>query len=122
VLLWVIAWLSTAPMQHPVEEGALQGPALTYASATGFDDVVSIVQGRCAMCHAREPAFEGITWAPKGVVLETPSDIAREARRIFMQAGITHAMPPANLSYMEPAERAAIVAWFRAAGGGGVEG
>jgi len=74
------------------------------------------------MCHAREPAFEGITWAPKGVVLETPTDIAREARRIYMQAGITHAMPPANLSYMEPDERAAIVTWFRAAGKDGLEG
>jgi len=26
-------------------------------------------------------------------------------------------MPPGNLSYMEPAERAAIVAWVRAAEG-----
>jgi uncharacterized membrane protein len=108
-------------MQHPTEESALEGPDLIYASASGFEDVVSIVQGRCAMCHAREPAFEGIPWAPKGVVLETPSDIAREARRIYVQAGMTHAMPPANLSYMEPAERTAIVAWFRAAGGGGLD-
>ena len=121
VLFLVIAWLSTAPMQHPTEESALEGPDLIYASASGFEDVVSIIQGRCAMCHAREPAFEGITWAPKGVVLETASDVAREARRIYMQAGLTHAMPPANLSYMEPAERAAIVAWFRAAGGGGLD-
>jgi uncharacterized membrane protein len=121
VLFLVIAWLSTAPMQHPTEESALEGPDLIYASASGFEDVVSIVQGRCAMCHAREPAFEGITWAPKGVVLETASDIAREARRIYVQAGMTHAMPPANLSYMEPAERTAIVAWFRAAGGGGLD-
>lgn len=113
VLFILIAWLSTAPMRHPAEEAKLDGPALVLASAPGFDDVVSIVQGRCSMCHAREPAQEGIPFAPKGVVLETPSDIAREAERIYMQAGITHAMPPANISYMEPAERAAIVRWFR---------
>jgi uncharacterized membrane protein len=122
VLFLIIAWLSTATMRHPVEDATLQGPSLVYASATGFDDVVSIIQGRCSMCHAREPVYEGINWAPKGVVLETPSDIAREARRIYEQAGQTHAMPPANLSYMEQPERDAIVKWFRGAGVAGIEG
>ena len=96
--------------------------ALVYASADGFDEVVSIVQGRCSMCHAAEPVWEGMYWPPKNVVLETPAQIAHEARRIAMQSGYSHAMPPANLSYMEPEERAKIVEWFRAAGAGGVEG
>ncbi len=127
VLFLIIAWLSTAPMamQAPAEdEGArLSGAALTYASASGFEDVVGIVQGRCSMCHAAEPVWEGMYWPPKGVVLETPAQIAAEARRIYMQSGISHAMPPANLSYMEPQERAAIIEWFRNAGrGGGIEG
>jgi uncharacterized membrane protein len=52
------------------------------------------------------------------VLLETEAQIAHEAKRIYMQAGVTHAMPPGNLSYMEPEERAAIVEWFRAAGQG----
>ena len=115
-LFILIAWLSTAPMRHPPEEAKLQGAALIYATASGFDDVVSIVQGRCSMCHAREPSYDGIHTAPKGFVLETPSDIAREAQHIYLQAGITHAMPPANLSFIEPQERAAIVKWFRGAG------
>jgi uncharacterized membrane protein len=119
VIFLLIAWLSTAPMRHRPEEAALNGPALTYASAKGFEDVVSIVQGRCAMCHAAEPVYDGIHWPPKNVVLETPAQIASEAKRIYEQAGLTHAMPPANLSYMEPAEREAIVLWFRAAGKGG---
>jgi len=116
LLFLIIAWLSTAPMRLLPEEAALDGAALTYASADGFDDVVSIVQGRCSMCHAAEPGYDGIYYAPKGVVLETPSQIAHQAQRIYMQAGITHAMPPANLSFIEPQERAAIVKWFRAAG------
>jgi uncharacterized membrane protein len=116
VLFLLIAWLSTAPQRHLAEDAALSGPALTYASATGFDDVVSIVQGRCSMCHAAEPVWEGLSWAPKGVVLETPAQIAAEARRIYLHSGLTHAMPPANLSYMEPAERQAIVDWFQGAG------
>jgi uncharacterized membrane protein len=116
VIFLVIAWLSTAPMRHVPEEAALKGPALIYASAAGFEEVTSIVQGRCSMCHAAEPGWEGMLWPPKGVVLETPAQIAHEARRIYLQAGITQAMPPANRSYMEPQERAAIVRWFQGAG------
>jgi uncharacterized membrane protein len=71
------------------------------------------------MCHAAEPNWDGLHWPPKGVRLETPEDVARHAREIYLQAGVSHAMPPANLSYMEDDERAAIVAWFRAAGAGG---
>jgi uncharacterized membrane protein len=113
-------WAVTALL--PPEEAALTGPALRLAAASSFDDVVGIVQGRCSMCHAAEPAWEGMLWPPKGVVLETPAQIAHQARRIYLQAGVSHAMPPGNLSYMEPEERAAIVAWFRSAGTAGIDG
>ena len=116
LLFLIIAWLSTAPMRTVDGEARLQGAALVYASADGFEDVVGIVLGRCSMCHAAEPSWQGLHWAPKGVVLETEAQIAHEARRIYLQSGVTHAMPPGNLSYMEPQERAAIVEWFRRAG------
>jgi uncharacterized membrane protein len=116
-MFFLIAWLSTEPMRTvPEPEAALQGAALTYASAEGFEEVVGIVQGRCSMCHAVEPGWDGIAWPPKGVVLETEAQVAHEARRIYLQSGVSHAMPPGNLSYMEPEERAAIVRWFRGAG------
>jgi uncharacterized membrane protein len=121
LLFLAIAWLSTAPQRHIHEDAALSGPALHFAAADGFADVTQIVQGRCAMCHAAEPYFEGVHWPPKGVVLETPAQIAAQARRIYLQSGISHAMPPANLTYMEPDERRAIVNWFRAAQQGGVD-
>ena len=117
LLFLAIAWLSTQPMRTvPEAEAKLQGAALIYASAPGFEDVVGIVQGRCSMCHAAEPSWDGMYWPPKGVVLETDAQIATEAKRIALQSGYTHAMPPGNLSYMEPEERAQIVEWFRAAG------
>jgi uncharacterized membrane protein len=119
ILFLIIAWLSTNPMRNvPEPEARLEGAALIYANAEGFGDVVSIVQGRCSMCHAAEPVWEVMYWPPKGVVLETEAQIAHEAKRIAMQSGYSHAMPPGNLSYMEPQERAAIVAWFRGAGEG----
>jgi len=113
ILFLIIAWLSTAPMRLVEAEVALTGEALRLANSEGFDEVVGIVQGRCSMCHAAEPGWGGMHWPPKGVVLETATQVAHEARRIYMQAGITHAMPPANLSYMEADERAKIVAWFQ---------
>jgi uncharacterized membrane protein len=123
ILFILCAWLSTAPMRTaPAEEAVLQGAALRLAAAPGFDEVTGIVQGRCSMCHAAEPAWDGIHWPPKGIVLETSAQIAREAQRIYLQSGVSHAMPPGNLSYMEPQEREAIVRWFRAAGASGVEG
>ena len=115
LLFLIIAWLSTAPMRLQGPEAALPGQAAKLAQAQGFEDVTRIVQGRCSMCHAAEPNWPGVHWPPKGVVLETPPQIAQQARRIYLQAGITHAMPPANLSQIEPAERDAIVRWYRAA-------
>ncbi len=111
-----IMWLSTAPMYKPVEDAEAQ-PLTRYeqkfAAAEGFEEANDVVLGRCSMCHAREPVWEGIQWAPKGVLLETEGDIARNARQIYLQAGVSHAMPPANVTYMEPEDREAIIRWFR---------
>ena len=119
LLFIAIIWLSTAPMYKPVEEAEVQ-PLTPYeqkfAAADGFEQAHDIVLGRCSMCHAREPVWEGILWAPKGVLLETEADIARNAQQIYLQAGLTHAMPPANVTFMEPEDRAAIILWVRNAG------
>ncbi|EAQ03051.1 membrane protein, putative [Pseudooceanicola batsensis HTCC2597] len=115
ILFLLVMWLSTAPMFRADEPEEATGAALRFAEAEGFDQVHDIVLGRCSMCHAAEPAWEGLLWPPRGVRLETGGQIARQARAIYLQAALGHAMPPANLSFMEPQERAAIIAWYRAA-------
>ncbi len=116
LLFLAIMWLSTASMHEPLEEAEAQ-PLTPYeqkfAAADGFEEAHDVVLGRCSMCHAREPVWEGIVWAPKGVLLETEADIARNAQQIYLQSGVSHAMPPANVTYMEPEDRAAIIRWFR---------
>ena len=112
ILFILIAWLSVAPSED--HEAAV---VTRFASAEGFAEVHDIVLGRCSMCHAAEPVWPGLHWAPKGVALETQADLTRHARAIYLQSGVSHAMPPANLSYMEEDEREAIVAWYRAATG-----
>jgi uncharacterized membrane protein len=64
------------------------------------------------MCHAAEPGFGSLYWPPKGVMLETPAQIATHAREIYLQAGASHAMPPAVANYMDEESRAIIRAWF----------
>lgn len=118
LLFIAIIWLSTAPMHEDIETAETR-PMTPYedrmAAADGFEEAHDIVLGRCSMCHAREPVWEGMLWAPKGVLLETEADIARNAKAIYLQAGLSHAMPPANVTFMEPADREAIIRWYRAA-------
>ena len=119
VLFILIMALSTAPLMQDTYEEAEARPLTkleqVYASADGFDDAAGIVPGRCAMCHAREPSWDGIYRAPKGIFLETASDVAKNAKLIYIQSGVTHAMPPANVSYMEETERATIRKWYKSA-------
>ena len=117
ILFIVIMWLSTAPMFRADADMA-GAPEQRFAQAEGFDHVQVIVLGRCSMCHAAEPFWDGILWPPKGVRLDDAAQIAGNARAIYLQSGLSHAMPPGNVSYMEETERAAIRAWYDAATGG----
>jgi uncharacterized membrane protein len=90
-----------------------------FAEAEGFDAAYDVVIGNCSMCHARDPSWDGLRWPPNGVVLETPADVARHAKQVYLQAGVSHAMPPPNaIATMGEDNRAAIVAWYRDATGG----
>ena len=119
LLMIVIAWLSTANMWESYEDAearALTPYEETFAQADGFADAHDIVMGRCSMCHSRDPYYsDSMLWAPKGVLLDTPADIARNARAIYIQAGVSHAMPPANITAMSDEDRAVIVSWYRSA-------
>lgn len=127
LILFILAmWLSSAGLQQDTLEAAEARPLTPsetrFAEAEGFPAVSEIVTGRCSMCHARDPGYDGIAYAPKGVFLETPADFAKYARAIYVQSGLTDAMPPANVTFMEPAERAQVVRWFRGAGGADLAG
>ncbi|MDD9923247.1 MAG: urate hydroxylase PuuD [Boseongicola sp.] len=118
ILMLIIAWLSTASMHDTYEaseDRALTNSELVFASAEGFEDAYDVVLGNCSMCHAREPVWDGIRWAPKGVLLETPADVARHAQPVYLQAGLSHAMPPPNAVQMTEEDRDILIAWYREA-------
>ena len=116
ILFVLIMVLSTSPMVTPLEEpDELSQKQQIFAATAGFDHVEEIVLGRCSMCHAREPVYEGIRYAPEHVFLESQADITANAKVIYLHSGVTDAMPPANVTWMEQVERDAIVKWYRAA-------
>jgi uncharacterized membrane protein len=118
VIFLLIAWLSTSPGSQREELAGLSPQAARFADAEGFTQVADTVVGRCSMCHASEVFWPGLHTAPKGVVLETQAQIAAHAREIYLQAGRSHAMPPGNVTGMEPAERRRIIEWYQRATAG----
>ena len=116
LLMVLIAWLSTMRTGETWEDAEardLTAYEQAYASAEGFESAYDSVIGNCSMCHAREPVWGNMQWAPKGVYLETPGDVARHADQIYLQAGVSHAMPPPNAVQMDEEARRNIVAWVR---------
>ncbi|MEM7644857.1 MAG: urate hydroxylase PuuD, partial [Pseudomonadota bacterium] len=115
VIFVALIWLSTAPLFDTYEEAEARDLTVQeqrFASAGGFEDAVDVVLGNCSMCHAREPVWPGMYWAPKGVHLETEADIAHHAKQIYLQAGVSHAMPPAILGRMAAEDQAVLVRWY----------
>ncbi|QPC85539.1 cysteine desulfurase [Mesorhizobium sp. NBSH29] len=114
VLFVIIMWLSTVPKILTGEPKVSQASQALMASPH-FSTVRDTVLGRCAMCHAAEPGWEGVHRAPKGVMLETDAQIADHAREIYLQAGRSHAMPPANVTSVTEQERALLATWYEEA-------
>ncbi|RWD73358.1 MAG: cysteine desulfurase [Mesorhizobium sp.] len=118
VLFMIIIWLSTVPkvLTGEPKTSAASAAAQVYIASAHFPAVRDTVLGRCSMCHTEEPVYEGVSHAPKGVLLDTDERIAEHAREIYIQAGRAHAMPPANVTPITDQERALLVAWFEGAG------
>lgn len=109
ILVIPMMWLTAAPRP---------GAAHPDASAD-FAAVAEVIATRCAMCHADEPAWDGIHQPPGHLLLGEPDVIVANARRIHLWAGLSDAMPPGNVSGMTAGERALISGWYGAGAPGG---
>jgi uncharacterized membrane protein len=109
--LALMAWLgSLGPPPGAAAAAAAPAAHVTFAQAE------EVVVSRCSMCHAGEPAWDGVVAPPKGVMLDTPERIRAHADEIARQAVLTHAMPPGNVTGITPEERAVLAAWVGARG------
>ena len=72
---------------------------------------VELVIERCSSCHAREPLWEGLAFAPKGIHLETEEEVLKMANEIYWQSAASWAMPPGNIIWLEDEERLLLSEW-----------
>lgn len=92
---------------------ALPRPSADGGGPVDFDQVQPIIQAHCTPCHAAKPTQEGFLAPPKGLLLETPSQIHAMAAAINQQAATSRVMPPGNLTNITDAERRVIARWFK---------
>ena len=113
------AWISNAPAPGAREVLGAARPRQPALDLSGkemplFAQAAEIVATRCSMCHAAEPQWEGIGTAPKGVRLDSEAEILRQADAIRVQAVLTHAMPPNNVTEITAVERHGLAVWLAA--------
>ena len=75
------------------------------------NSAVELVIERCSACHAKEPVWDGLVFAPKGVYLETEAQIIKMANEIYWQSAASWAMPPGNIIWLDDEERALLSEW-----------
>ena len=76
-----------------------------------FANVQGVLTARCLRCHASQPTQPGFAQPPKGVLLETPEQVAANTPKIAETVGNKY-MPIGNLTQMTDDERALIATWF----------
>ena len=89
VIFIVIAWLSAAGKPGDSKEEVASASAGPFLSASHFPAVRDVILGRCSMCHAAQPTYEGVLEAPKNVHLDSDAAIANHAEQIAIQAGFS---------------------------------
>jgi uncharacterized membrane protein len=87
------------------------GGSVASAGVAPFSRVRAIVEQRCVPCHSAHPTKVSV--APKGVVLDTPQEIAAQASLIERVAVTTKTMPIGNATGMTQHERDVLGAWIR---------
>jgi uncharacterized membrane protein len=81
------------------------------AKVVSYAEVKAVLQQRCVKCHAAAPTFDGISQAPKGVMLESSAHITVHAAKLA-ETTANRYMPIGNLTGMTEDERGIIAAWF----------
>ena len=84
-------------------------------------NAVELVIERCSVCHAQTPQWDGMAFAPKGIMLENETQVMALVDEIFWQSAQSHAMPPGNVIWVEDEERALLAEWRAAMRAGEIE-
>jgi uncharacterized membrane protein len=110
--VWGVAAVGMIAIGFLSAAGPRDAKTGALSTAPTFASVEEIVMTRCSMCHAAEPVWEGITTAPKGILLDSTEHIHRNLRLAARNAAWASAMPPGNVTEMTGEERAVIAAYM----------
>jgi uncharacterized membrane protein len=118
---WAAAALGMAAIAFLSWSGArFSGGAESSATQATFTAAAEVVATRCSVCHMPEPVWPGFVHAPGDVLLDTPAHIGAHAREVEINAVLTAAMPPGNITEISDDERRIIgagLATLRKSGG-----
>lgn len=112
-VVWAIPASTVAGFAVLIALIAPRGDGSLTVTAT-LSEAQAVVQARCVECHSIRPTnVSFVSGAPKGVVLDTPEDLQREADRVYQQVVVAKVMPLGNMTGMTQAERDVVAAWYR---------
>ena len=112
---WAAAALGMAAIAFLSWSGArFSGASESGAAQPSFAAAADVVSTRCSVCHMPEPAWPGFVRPPADVLLDTPEHIKAHAREIEINAVLTTAMPPGNITEISDDERRTIGAGLAA--------
>jgi uncharacterized membrane protein len=101
----IVSSLSILEKKEPIMSSSVQ--------LVNFNEVQNIIKYRCGTCHAKNPTYEGMEVAPKGVIYDTPSDILKNLKLIKAQALDAEIMPPNNITGITNTERNILKVWIQ---------
>ena len=106
-------WLPAAGVALIALLMVLMAPKQVDASGdkVSFATIRQVMDQRCVSCHADKPTYEGFAQAPKGVVLQTPEQVAQHAAKVAETVASGY-MPLGNLTAITEEEREKIAIWF----------
>ncbi|ATJ85956.1 urate hydroxylase PuuD [Ralstonia solanacearum] len=120
LLLGTVVWL--APVQRASAPQANAAAVVATPSAleaqggaaapggTDFAKVQAVITARCYQCHSAHPTL--MPSPAKGVLLDTPDQLAAHAQLVYQQAVQQKLMPLGNITQMTDEERTVIAKWF----------
>jgi len=83
-----------------------------FSSKVSFEQIQPILQNRCNTCHGRHPTDDLFNEPPKGLILETETQMRLVLPQLHQQVVVAKTMPLINKTKMTDEERAILSAWI----------
>ncbi|MDB5410392.1 MAG: cysteine desulfurase [Rhodospirillales bacterium] len=104
--VWAVAGAAMAAIGYLSWAGSRIALEVSAATpAVTLDQVAEVVATRCSVCHAAEPVWAGFVHPPKNVMLDTPENVLLHRKEIAINAVLSNAMPPGNVTEITDEER-----------------